>query len=165
MTAMICSSLNRLRFMGHPPSSIQRWKIQARNGPDLGEKVNACEIGQKRPTKAMAGTVKFYEDEALTDATGSLRRTLYNAYRAVDRPLLLELDRSATDQNGSAKLTFVHRAASRKLGSAETFAAKRSNDRSRRSGRSLHAARTGGVRTELPFGVNSQMSAFSGRYR
>ncbi|MEM6943231.1 MAG: hypothetical protein AAF416_20770, partial [Pseudomonadota bacterium] len=39
-TAMIFSSLNRLRFMGHPPSSIQRWKIPARNGPDLGGKVN-----------------------------------------------------------------------------------------------------------------------------
>jgi RHS repeat-associated protein len=36
---MIFSSLNRLRFMGLPPSSIQRWKIQVHNGPDSGGKV------------------------------------------------------------------------------------------------------------------------------
>jgi hypothetical protein len=36
---MIFSSLNRLCFMALPPSSIQKWKIQVRNGPDLGGKV------------------------------------------------------------------------------------------------------------------------------
>ena len=38
-TPMIFSSLNSLCFMGLPPSSIQKWKIPVRNGPDLGEKV------------------------------------------------------------------------------------------------------------------------------
>ncbi|MEQ8400898.1 MAG: hypothetical protein RIE24_22010, partial [Silicimonas sp.] len=38
-TPMICSSVNRLRFMGLPPSLIQRRKIPVRNGPDPGGKV------------------------------------------------------------------------------------------------------------------------------
>ncbi|MDJ0686811.1 MAG: tyrosine-type recombinase/integrase [Alphaproteobacteria bacterium] len=32
-------SVKRFRFIGLPPSSIQRWKIPVRNGPDIGEKV------------------------------------------------------------------------------------------------------------------------------
>ncbi|MBL3560409.1 integrase core domain-containing protein [Rhodovulum sulfidophilum] len=37
---MICSSLNRFRFMCFPPSSSsQRWKIPVRNGPVSGGKV------------------------------------------------------------------------------------------------------------------------------
>ncbi|MEM8976689.1 MAG: Hint domain-containing protein, partial [Pseudomonadota bacterium] len=39
-TPMICSSVKRFRFMGLPPSFIQRWKIPVRNGPDIGEKVS-----------------------------------------------------------------------------------------------------------------------------
>ncbi|MEM8850877.1 MAG: hypothetical protein AAGE03_12695, partial [Pseudomonadota bacterium] len=38
-TPMICSSVKRFRFMGLPPSSIQRWKTPVRNGPDIGGKV------------------------------------------------------------------------------------------------------------------------------
>src|SRR6056297_1885621 len=38
-TPMICSSVKRFRFMGLPPSAIQRWKIPVRNGPDIGGKV------------------------------------------------------------------------------------------------------------------------------
>ena len=37
--AMICSSLNLLCFIDPPPSSIQKWKIPARNGPGNGERV------------------------------------------------------------------------------------------------------------------------------
>ena len=38
---MICSSVNRLRFMGLPPTLIQRWKIPVRNGPDKGGKIKS----------------------------------------------------------------------------------------------------------------------------
>jgi hypothetical protein len=41
---MIFSSLNRLCFMALPPSSIQKWKIPVRNGPDLGGKVTSTHI-------------------------------------------------------------------------------------------------------------------------
>ena len=33
---MTCYSLNRLRFMSSPPSSIQRWKTPIHNGPVSG---------------------------------------------------------------------------------------------------------------------------------
>jgi hypothetical protein len=42
---MIFSSLNRLCFMALPPSSIQKWKIPVRNGPDLGGKVRSGSVG------------------------------------------------------------------------------------------------------------------------
>src|SRR6056297_571386 len=42
-TTMICSSVKRFRFMGLPPSAIQRWKIPVRNGPDIGGKVNLAD--------------------------------------------------------------------------------------------------------------------------
>ncbi|MEM6974464.1 MAG: hypothetical protein AAF577_16885, partial [Pseudomonadota bacterium] len=59
MTAMICSSPNRLRFMGHPPPSIQRWKIPARNGPDPGEKVRRSDLNMDVVDLKNAANVRF----------------------------------------------------------------------------------------------------------